>query len=362
MDKRRIPFGDVPAGELIVRYVEKLSLYKEYAARIRNLIENLVELEGVESYAINGWAKDPKEFLAGENYDISDIDLVTVRVLLRFPEDVYKIEDVVRAEFDVDAARSVPSCSLEDPFRFGYPSVAYALSLSAPRVNLREWRKYRGLGFRLELRTMLQEVWASIAPKVGDSAGPGQKRELGLLAALLEKADNGFLLLKREKSEGLNDVHSSSGSLRGQEEQPHNEHAIGNVFTDEELYKFFREDPGLISHWNSAVLEAGFPPFGPDADYLRESFGYLCQVLRAAGINTMSEVKAFLSDVDSDGRGVRQLQSVHKAFEKNNVAWRVDPFSALFLLVMNFKWDILKDKESARQIVKRGSDRISGID
>jgi ppGpp synthetase/RelA/SpoT-type nucleotidyltranferase len=354
LDKRR-------ADELIIRYVEKLSLYKEYASRIRNLIENLVELEGVESYAINGWAKEPKEFLAAENDDIRDMDLVTVRVLLRFPEDVYKIENVVRSEFDVDMARSVPSSGLTDPFRFGYPSVSYVLLLSAPRANLREWRKYSGLSFRLELRTMLQEVWASIAPRVEQDLpeDSGTKRELSLLAALLEKADNGFLSLRREAGEQPQRLEQP---LKGEARAAAAEAYAEAVFTDEELYRFFREDPSLISRWNSAVLEAGFPPFSPDADYLRESFGYLCRVLRAAGINTIADVKSFLSGLDEDGRGLRQLQAVRGAFAGKDVAWRVDSFSALFLLVMNFKWDVLKNREDAKQIVRRGSDRISGID
>ncbi|MBQ9565909.1 MAG: RelA/SpoT domain-containing protein [Synergistaceae bacterium] len=348
MDKRR-------TDELIVRYVEKLSLYKEYASRIRNLIENLVELEGVESYAINGWAKDPKELES----DLSG-DLVTVRVLLRFPEDVYKIEDVVRSEFDVDLSRSTPSSGLEDPFRFGYPAVSYTLSLSAPRALLREWKKYSGLSFRLELRTMLQEVWASIAPRVDQSAGGPisenrLKRELGLLAALLEKADNGFLSLRKEADGAL--LAPASEPLPARKTPPT---PVERVFTDEELYRFFREDPTLVSHWNSVALEAGFPPFSPDADYLRESFGYLCQALRAAEMNTIEEVKTFLSSLDEEDRGLRQLQAVRNAFAQKNAAWRMDPFSALFLLVLNFKWDVLKDKDLVKLNIKRGSDRISG--
>ena len=56
MDKHKI-------DELGIRYVERLSLYEEYASRIRNLIQDLVELEGVEFYTIEGWAKPPAELL-----------------------------------------------------------------------------------------------------------------------------------------------------------------------------------------------------------------------------------------------------------------------------------------------------------
>ena len=65
---------------------------------------------------------------------------------------------------------------------------------------------------------------------------------------------------------------------------------------------------------------------------------------------------------EEDDRGLRQLQAVWENFAHKNVGWRMDPFSALFLLVLNFKWDILKDKDLAKLNIKRGSDRISGID
>ncbi|MCR5347312.1 MAG: RelA/SpoT domain-containing protein [Fretibacterium sp.] len=374
MDKRRI-------DELGISYVEKLSLYEEYASRIRNLIQDLIEREGVEFHTIEGWAKTPSELLRSLNTMDEDtslpvlrgegafasLDLVTVRVLLRFPEDVNRVEEVVRAEFDVDESRSVPSSGLEDPFRFGYPAVVYTLALSESRSHLREWEKYQGLNFRLELRTMLQDAWAAIAPKVNLSVGTLSekklKRKLVRLAALLEEADEGFLSL-RDEARGeafLVPPTSLAGQTR---EEPI---AVERTFTDEELYQFFRGDPSRLSHWNEVAIEAGFPPFSPDPSYLRESFKHLCQILRAAGIDTISEVRDFLAEVDEDGRGLRQLQAVRSAYGQRESAsgganWRMDPFSAIFLLVLNFRWDVLKDKDLVKLNIKRGSDRISGID
>lgn len=358
MDKRRI-------DELGIRYVESLTLYEEYATRIRNLIQDLVELEGVEFYAIEGWAETPAELLrilsTLEEKDLAGVDLVTVRVLLRFPEDVLKIEEVVKSEFEIDPSRSVPSSGLEDPYRFGYPAVVYILSLSDSRSNLREWAKYKTLSFRLELRTMLQEAWAAIFPKVNQTVGSLSEkkltRELVLLAALLEKADQGFLSLRNEiKDEAL--LIPPSGQLG-----PKKPEAVEaeKLFTDEELYNLFRDDSSLLGRWNAAVIEAGFPEFTPSADYLRESFSHLCDIFRNSGIDTMSEVRSFLADMENDSKGLRQLKSIHDAF-RSNTKWRMDPFSALFLLVLNFRWNELKDKDLNKLNIKRGSDRISGND
>jgi len=361
MNKRRI-------DEIGIKYVESLKLYEEYATRIRNLIQDLVELEGVEFYAIDGWAEKPAELLRSiselEEEELGGVDLVTVRILLRFPEDVLRIEEVVKAEFEIDDSRSVPSSGLEDPYRFGYPAVVYILSLSNSRARLREWAKYKDLTFRLEIRTMLQEAWATIFPKVNQTVGTVSEkkltRELVLLAALLEKADQGFLSLRNEiKDEALLIPPKQPGL------QQENSTAIEaeKLFTDEELYNLFRGDSLLLGRWNALTLEAGFPEFKPEADYLRDSFAYLCKILRAANINTISEVKKFLAEMEEGDKGLRQLRSIHDTFDKNT-KWRMDPFSALFLLVLNFKWEDLKDKEETLPggALKKGSDRIRGFD
>ena len=359
LDKRRI-------DELGISYVEQLSLYEEYASRVRNLVQDLIEREGVEFHTIDGWAKTPRDLLrslnAGEEDSLTEMDLVTIRVLLRFPEDVYRVEDVVRAEFDVDEARSVSSSGLEDPFRFGYPAVVYTLGLSENRSSLREWEKYRALSFRLELRTMLQEAWATIAPKVnlnvGEIAEKKLKRKLVRLAALLEEADEGFLSLWEE----VKDVAVLVPPTPVVEDKQDEPLVVERTFSEEELYNFFKEDPNLLSRWNSIAISSGFPPFIPDSDYLKESFNHLYQIFRAAGIDTISEVERFLADAEEDGRGLQQLRTIRETFQQNNVSWRVDPFSAIFLLVLNLKWDVLKEKDLVKLNIKRGSDRISGID
>lgn len=359
MNKRRI-------DEIGIRYVESLKLYEEYAARIRNLIQDLVEVEGVEFYAIDGWAEPPAELLrilsTLEENDLPGVDLVTIRVLLRFPADVLRIESLIKSEFDVDPSRSLPSNSrvLKDPGRFGYPAVVYILSLSESRSTLKEWEKYKDLNFRLELRTLLQEAWATIVPKVSQTVGTSSEeeftRELFLLGAMLEKADKGFLTLRDEiKNESLLVPPSASAK------KPPEPVAAETLFTDEELYRLFHDDPSLLGKWNSNAISAGFPEFTPDANYLRESFSHLCNILRASGIDTLSEVRKFLDDMDNEDKGLRQLKTLHETFRDND-KWRVDPFSALFLLVLNFRWDILKDKDLTALNIKKGSDRISGKD
>ena len=134
---------------------------------------------------------------------------------------------------------------------------------------------------------------------------------------------------------------------------------MDRLFTDEELYVLFRDDESLLGRWNTLAQEAGFPEFTPSAEYLRESFAHLCNILRESGINTLSEVRKFIADMENNNKGLEQLRKVHDAFRDNN-NWRVDPFSALFLLVLNAKWEDLKHKDLVKLNIKQGSDRISG--
>jgi len=364
LDRNRI-------DELSINYVEKLSLYEEYSSRIRNLIEDLVERDDIEVCGIEGWAKAPAELVRslnahyGANYSDglgSISDLVTVRVLLRFPEDVQKVEEIICSEFNVDFNRSITSGGLEDPFRFGYPAVLYTLTLSENRAKLREWRKYKELPFRLELRTVLQEAWATISPRVNlsvDSISEKKlKRKLVRLAALLEEADEGFLSLWEE----VKDVAVLVPPPGEPDVVKNVSVAAERTYTEDELYAFFNESENILSKWSSSAIKAGFPIFVPSPNYLRESFQYLYKIFRASGIDTISEVKKFLTELGEEDRGTAQLKTIRSTFEKESGSWRVDAFSAVFLLVLNSKWDVLKAKDLVEMGIKKGSDRISGME
>ena len=364
MDRHRI-------DELSINYVEKLSLYEEYSSRIRNLVEDLVERDDIEICGIDGWAKAPVELIkslnAHHNANKSDgldsiSDLVTVRVLLRFPEDVQKVEQIICSEFEVDFDRSTTSSSLEDPFRFGYPAVLYTLALLESRSSLREWQKYKDMSFRLELRTVLQEAWATISPRVSlsvDSISEKKlKRKLVRLAALLEEADEGFLSLWEE----VKDVSVLVPPVSEPEVTRNISVAAERTFTEDELYAFFNESENTLNKWSSTAIKAGFPIFVPSPNYLKDSFQYLHKIFRAAGIDTISEVQKFLAELENEDRGVLQLKTIHDTFEKESSIWRVDAFSAMFLLVLNSKWDVLKGKDLVQLEVKKGSDRISGLE
>jgi hypothetical protein len=277
---------------------------------------------------------------------------------------VGKVEQIISEEFTIDSRRSTPASTLDDPFRFGYPAAFYTLSLSGKRYELREWRKYESLLFQLDIRTMLQEVWAAVLPKVNVNVDSGTKkkmeRKLVRIASLLEEADEGFLsLYETSKSAFPVPVVEENVFVRMETSAPVIE--APRVYSIEELYDWYAQRPETLDNWGRAASNAGFPMYTPSPDYLRASFENLYTLFKTADIDTLPEVDKFMRSLEDDDMGMNQLKDIHEAFEKNVGVWRVDAYSALFLLVLNIKWDILKDKDLVALGVKKASDRISGL-
>ena len=346
------------------KYMEKYSLYEEFAERITNLLQNLIEGEGIEVYSVLGKAKAPGEFVRSSGFPgttdgpvLTGIpDLCSLKILVSFPDDVAKVEQIVQKEFLADLSRSIPLSSLEAPDRFGYPSVSYVLSLNRERGALKEWAKYRDLPFTLEVRTVLQEVWASNAPKVSlptDSATKKKmQRRLFRLSALLEEADEGFLSMwETARETGMPVTASSSSGTAG----------APQALNRASLKQYFEEKGDVLRKWSAEAVDIGFPPFPPTAEYEETSLSYLWDILRAAEMDTRESLDAFIRSLDEEGRGREQISTIYNAFDEEAQSWRVDGYSAIFLLVLNLKWDVLQQKDLVALNIKKGSDRIKGV-
>jgi hypothetical protein len=246
---------------------------------------------------------------------------------------------------------------LDSPERYGYPAVSYVLSLNRERGALREWAKYKDLPFTLEIRTVLQEAWAANAQKVSlptdTSTKKKMQRKLLRLSALLEEADEGFLSLWESARESAMPVTAPSS--------PDAAPAPSKVFDRASLKQYFTDRSDVLRRWAGTAEETGFPPFIPSQEYLETSLSYLWDILRAAEMDSRESLDEFLRSLEEEGRGEEQISTIYKAFEKEASSWKVDGYSALFLLVLNLKWDVLQQKDLVELNIKKGSDRIKGV-
>ena len=155
-------------------------------------------------------------------------DLVGLRVITYYREDLERIGELIRREFIVDDDNSVMKGSDYEPDRFGYRSDQYIISLQENRKTLPEWRRLPDIRWEVQVRTVLQHAWAAVEHKLyyksASDAPPEVRRRLFALSALFELGDREFSAiryandalnsrLKNEVSEGNFDIPFNYSSL-----------------------------------------------------------------------------------------------------------------------------------------------------
>ncbi|PKL02139.1 MAG: hypothetical protein CVV55_05965 [Synergistetes bacterium HGW-Synergistetes-2] len=180
------------------------------------------------------------------------------------------------------------------------------------------------------------------------------QRKLFRVGALLEEADEGYFSLWESARESAMPVTPPVARVE----------PVGStrrVFDRNALRQYFQEHEEIPRRWAEIASDVGFPPFRPDPAYLETSLSYLWDILRASEMDSPDEFQRFIASLEEEEKGKEQVATVYKAFEREAQSWRVDGYSALFLLVLNLKWDVLQNKDLVELNIKRGSDRIKGI-
>ena len=190
------------------------------------LMQSTLSEQGIYVTAIEHRVKTEKSLagkleLKGAKYkSIDDItDLVGIRVITFYTDEVDKVAAIAKNLFDVDWQESVDKRKKHNLDSFGYNSLHFICRL-----------KTGGPRFELQMRTALQHVWSTIEHDVGYKGEvkiPNDyKRQLSRLAGMLELADDEFSRIRIElndyrrqifslvKSGHLSEVPLSAGSFR----------------------------------------------------------------------------------------------------------------------------------------------------
>ena len=238
--------------------------------------------QGVYVTAIEHRVKTEKSLtgkleLKGAKYkSIDDItDLVGLRVITFYTDEVDKVAVIAQRIFDIDWQESVDKRKLHSLDSFGYNSLHYICRL-----------RKGGPRFELQMRTALQHVWSTIEHDTGykgDVKIPNEyKRQFSRLAGMLELVDEEFSRLRTVltdyrrqtlalvKSGQLDDVPLSRETFRS--------------YLD--LQPFDR-----LNHRIAAVNQAEVFPVGM-MPYLR--------VLESFGMETLGDVQHFIDENSDD--------------------------------------------------------------
>ena len=153
-----------PHGEMLLRqYRELRPTLQQLADEASQLLRHALREQNIYITAMEHRVKTEKSLtgkleLKGAKYkSIDDItDLVGLRVITFYTDEVDKVAAIAKRVFDIDWQESVDKRKLHKLDSFGYNSLHYICRL-----------KTGGLRFELQMRTALQHVWSTIEHDTG---------------------------------------------------------------------------------------------------------------------------------------------------------------------------------------------------
>ena len=170
--------------------LEKLSS-EAYGLLSRALHKQGIYVTGIEHRVKTEKSLAGKLELKGAKYKtIDDItDLVGLRVITFYTDEVDKVAVIAKSLFDIDWKESVDKRKLHELDSFGYNSLHFICRL-----------KTGGPRFELQMRTALQHVWSTIEHDTGykgDVKMPREyMRQFSRLAGMMELIDDEFSRLR----------------------------------------------------------------------------------------------------------------------------------------------------------------------
>ena len=218
---------DPHSEALLKQYRELRPTLEQLAKDAYSLMDDALRKQGIYVTAIEHRVKTEKSLagkleLKGAKYkSIDDVtDLVGLRVITFYTDEVAKVAVIAKNLFDIDWSESVDKRKLHQLDSFGYNSLHYICRM-----------KEGGPRFELQMRTALQHVWSTIEHDVGYKGEVKMPREymrqFSRLAGMMELIDDEFSRLRLTladyrrqalalvKDGRLDDVLLSCDSFRG---------------------------------------------------------------------------------------------------------------------------------------------------
>lgn len=201
--------------EIMQQYREMRDTYAKIESIVNGILQGSIEREGIEYAKISSRVKTEDSLagkldLKGYKYrSLADItDIFGARVSTLYSDEVDLVSAVVERLFTIDWDNSIDKRKMLESDRFGYMSVHYICSIPKELYYDETFPELNDLKFEIQVRTVLQDIWATINHDMGyktDVEIPVEyKRTIYRLAGILDLADEEFKNFRR----GINDYRS----------------------------------------------------------------------------------------------------------------------------------------------------------
>ena len=207
--------------------------------------------------------------LKGAKYKTLDdiTDILGVRIITFYTDDVDKVAAIVKHVFDVDWRESVDKRKLHQLDSFGYNSLHYICRIPKSLISdyqMPELNEYR---FEIQMRTALQHVWSTIEHDTGykgDVRIPKEyRRQFSRLAGMLELIDDEFSRLRTTLTDYRRRIQSlvASGKL---DEVPLDEASFRSYLS---MKPFDQLNQRIAATNQAEIYPASQMPFLPVLEY-----------------------------------------------------------------------------------------------
>ena len=190
------------------QYHERQAVYQRLAQEALEALRQALKKQHVAVIALEHRVKTESSLagkleLKGAKYHTLDdvTDIMGMRVVTFYSDDVDKVAAIVNEIFQVDWSNSVDKRKLHRLDSFGYNSLHYICTLPKSVVDDPDMPLLNELRFEIQMRTALQHVWSTLdhdtAYKGGGVSIPHEyQRQFGRLAGMLELVDEEFSRLR----------------------------------------------------------------------------------------------------------------------------------------------------------------------
>ena len=280
---------DQHAQDLLAQYQSLLPVYKQMADVIPEKLKGFFDEAGIIVAAVEHRVKSEESLagklkLKGGKYrDIFDItDLVGIRVITFYIDDVDKVASVLERLFEIDWDNSIDKRKAHEIDSFGYLSLHYICRIPESAYTNPEHPELNRIRFEVQMRTVLQHAWANMNHDTGYKSGVEiprvYLRNLSRLAGMLELVDDEFSRIRRELSDYRRSVQKlvASGNL-------------GEVQLDGDSFKSYLQiGPfDMLSRRIASINQAEIQPVDLSA---------FLGVFKAMGFKTLGDLAALIKD------------------------------------------------------------------